>query len=86
MVIENVGKEGQSVSSDALKLVDANGNQHATDSDALLALGKKTFLFEQINPGNKISETMVFDVPKDAQPSELEFKSGLLTDGVRVKF
>jgi hypothetical protein len=45
----------------------------------------KTFL-EEINPGNQVKGTLVFDIPKKSKPDKLLLKAGVLgfSEGVIV--
>ncbi|MBK5248977.1 MAG: DUF4352 domain-containing protein, partial [Actinomycetales bacterium] len=45
--------------------------------------GNDTF-FTEINPGNTVEGTIVFDVPADAVPATLELHDSMFSGGVSV--
>jgi hypothetical protein len=55
-----------------------SAGRHANDEN-------QTFL-EEINPGNQVKGTLVFDIPKKSKPDKLLLKAGVLgfSEGVIV--
>lgn len=39
---------------------------------------------EEINPGNSTSATMVFDVPKNVDPTQIRLHDSMFSNGVTV--
>lgn len=64
-------------------LVDDQGREHSTSSQALFHEESPLFL-EEINPGNTLEGALIFDIPADAIPAELKLSAGLWGDPVNV--
>ncbi len=64
------------------KLIDDQGREFANDTSAELNVNDQ--LSAEINPGNKISMVLVFDVPTGTVPTAIEFHDSMLSDGTRV--
>ncbi|WP_084519609.1 DUF4352 domain-containing protein [Nocardia mexicana] len=64
------------------KLVDSQGRLYTNDTMAELNLNKG--VATEINPGNKISVVLAFDVPKGTVPAAVEFHDSMFSGGVRV--
>ncbi|WP_280266740.1 DUF4352 domain-containing protein [Nocardia wallacei] len=64
------------------KLVDNQGRLYTNDTMAELNLNKD--VATEINPGNKISVVLAFDVPKGTVPAAVEFHDSAFSGGVRV--
>jgi hypothetical protein len=82
--VENIGNEAQDFHASSQFLYDQQDRQHSVDNDAWLALETNAFL-EEINPGNKVTGTLVFDVPKDTKPTKLELHDSPFSGGVEVQ-
>jgi Domain of unknown function (DUF4352) len=82
--VENIGNEAQYFDSTSQHLYDQQDRQHSVDDEAWAALDTNAFL-EEINPGNKVTGTLVFDVPKDTKPSKLELHDSPFSGGVEVQ-
>ncbi|MFD7846595.1 DUF4352 domain-containing protein [Nocardia sp. NPDC059764] len=80
--ITNVGNQKQSFFGDNQKLIDEHGKEFSNDSGAALNVNKD--LLSEINPGNKLSAVLVFDVPKGTVPAAIEFHDSILSGGARV--
>ena len=69
------------------KLIDTEGREHEPDvSAALLGLDGSGAnpIFEDINPGNKVTGQIVFDIPKDAVPEAIVLHDSMFSGGAKV--
>ncbi|MDJ1372253.1 DUF4352 domain-containing protein [Gulosibacter molinativorax] len=82
--VTNTGNEAVSFFGSNQKLVDSQGRQHETDSSASLYMEDNDTLFTEINPGNTVDGTLVFDIPADAEPVEVIVQDGMFDDEVPV--
>ncbi|WP_161629652.1 DUF4352 domain-containing protein [Saccharomonospora iraqiensis] len=86
MTVENIGDEPQSLFGDNQKLYDAEGREFSADTEAGIYLDQDSqTLFEEINPGNAVEGVVVFDIPADATPAELELHDSAFSGGVVVE-
>lgn len=78
--MKNTSKSASTFTSSLVKLYDKDGNEYSTDTMAeIYANDQNTTFLEQINPGNSVKGLLVFDVPKDVQPTELGVSGGLFS-------
>lgn len=84
LTVENIGDKAQTFFDTNQKLIDTEDKQYDADSEAGLYIEDNDALFEEINPGNKIDVKIVFDLPKDAKPSNLELHESAISGGVEV--
>lgn len=83
--VSNIGKEAQTFSGSDQKLIDKAGKEYSNDSGAEWDVNSDVKTWgEDINPGNKISGTLVFDVPAGTKPVAIILHDSLFSDGVRV--
>ena len=75
--VKNVGKQEALISDSDITLVDAHGLEFSASSDTLFVDG--VLMFETVNPGNKVSGKVYFDVPQDVTPTAAQVKSGWFT-------
>ncbi|MBB5915053.1 hypothetical protein BJY24_003920 [Nocardia transvalensis] len=80
--VSNTGDKPQTYFRDNQKLVDAQGRVYTNDSAAELNLNKG--LVTDVNPGNKISVVLAYDVPPGTVPAAVEFHDSAFSGGVRV--
>lgn len=68
---ENTGNSPTKFSGRYSRLLDTEGKQYNLDSDATISqsVGTGTSLYEEINPSQKITRVLVFDLPKRATPT-----------------
>ncbi|MBO3089438.1 DUF4352 domain-containing protein [Cellulomonas sp. zg-ZUI40] len=84
MTVTNIGDEAQYFDGSSQKLVDAQGRTHSADGSAAIYLGDAESFVNQINPGNSVQGTVVFDIPADATPASLELHDSMFSGGVTV--
>lgn len=82
--VTNIGDEARQLSDSNQKLFDTSGRSYEASSTAGVLLPDNKVLYENINPGNSVTATLVFDVPRTAKPGRIELHDGLLSGGVTV--
>jgi len=85
MTVKNIGTEAGLFDASSQKALSAAGAKFDADSTASLYANKnsETFL-TKINPGNQVTGTVVFDLPKDAKIATLELHDSPFSGGVTV--
>lgn len=84
VTVKNIGDQAQSMSDSDQKATDAKGTQYSVDSMAGAYIQGNDVLFNQINPGNQIKGTLVFDVPAGTQLTQIEFHDSMFSGGVKA--
>lgn len=80
--VKNIGDEQQSFFTDNQKLIDANGKEYGSSSEADMYLNSGgAGSFTEINPGNSIQVRVAFDVPTGTVPKALEVHDSMLSGG-----
>jgi hypothetical protein len=83
--IRNDGKESAYTFGDDQVLYDNQDRKFSADTSAMIYLPEKESPWlTEINPGNQISGTIVYDVPKDAVLDHIEFHESAYSTGVSV--
>jgi len=83
--IRNIGTEGQAFADGWQKAVGPDGTTFGADTGAgVIANENANAWFTLINPGNKITGKMVFDIPTDAGIAKLELHDSPLSGGITV--
>ncbi|MFE2999079.1 DUF4352 domain-containing protein [Nocardia sp. NPDC059246] len=80
--ITNIGDKTQTYLGENQKLVNDQGKLFSNDTAAELNLN--TNVASDVNPGNKISVILAFDVPKGTVPAAVELHDSAFSGGVRV--
>ena len=85
VTVKNIGDEAQLFDGSSQKAYDAKGTQFSNDGAAEITANKgaATFLNE-INPGNQVTGTLVFDVPKGTKLTAIELHDSMFSAGVKV--
>jgi len=83
LTIKNTGKTQALVDSTQINLLDAAGVEYSTSSDTLMVDG--IIFLKQVNPGNSITGSAYFDVPKEVTPTVARVKGGLFSKGAQIK-
>ncbi|WP_158372681.1 DUF4352 domain-containing protein [Cellulosimicrobium cellulans] len=84
LTVANIGTEAQYFSDSSQKAFDAQDRQFSADSAAGVYLDGNNTLLNQINPGNTVTGTVVYDVPADATLTRLELHDSPFSGGVEV--
>lgn len=84
MKVQNTGDESQYMDASSQYMF-IGDKKYSTSSDALLALDDSdNFFLQEINPGNSVEGTMVFDITKGGKPDRLELHDSPFSGGVTV--
>ena len=84
--VANISDKPQTVFDSNQRLYDASGRRFDADAAAgIYANDTSSSVFvTPINPGNAITGTLVFDVPKDVTPTTIELHDSAYSGGTRV--
>ncbi|SDT01680.1 DUF4352 domain-containing protein [Microlunatus soli] len=74
--ITNAGDSPVMITDSDFSLYDGQDREFATDSEAMIWNAESSDIWlEEINPGNKVSGDLIFDIPEDADAARLELAS-----------
>lgn len=82
--VTNHDKEAQTFDGDSQQLI-AGGKQYSADTEAAIYLDSAKSILTEINPGNTVNGTVIFDVPTEVTPSAIELHDSPFSGGVQVK-
>jgi hypothetical protein len=83
--VTNIGKESQMFDGSNQKAYGADGAQFSADDTAgLYANNNDDAFLNDINPGNSVTGTVIFDIPKTAKLAKLELHDSAFSGGVTV--
>jgi len=83
--VRNIADGSQYFLGHAQKALDAGGTAYGNDEIAGIYANRDTQTFlQKLDPGERVSGTLVFDVPKTVKLTALELHDSLLSGGVRV--
>jgi hypothetical protein len=80
----NVKRDARTLYEPFQKLVDSAGHKHSADLTMRVVFRDQT-LWDKIEPGQQVSGTMVFDIPRDVTARALELHDGIASGGVTVR-
>jgi hypothetical protein len=85
VTIKNVGDSAEIFDSTSQKASGRDGTEFSTDPVAETYVNdqNQTFL-EDINPGNQVKGTLIFDVPKGTEITSIVLHESMFTAGVKV--
>jgi hypothetical protein len=81
--VRNVGDEQRTFEQSSQYLFDTAGRRYETGDAGLYLEDSKSFL-EDINPGNGVNGTLVYDVPKSFKAAKIELHDSAFSGGVEV--
>jgi len=84
MTVSNTSDQPKGLSPDSQEMYDAQGRKFTADVSAGIALESDVPLWDEINPGNKVTMKVVYDMPADAVPAEMELHDSMFSGGTRV--
>jgi hypothetical protein len=86
LTVANIGDSAQLFAESSQKAYDATGKQYNTDTEAAIyaANGNDTW-FKDINPGNKTTGVLIFDMPTNVKIDRVELHDSPFSGGVVVK-
>ncbi|MDO5503735.1 MAG: DUF4352 domain-containing protein [Actinomycetia bacterium] len=84
ITVTNIGDEAQMMLDSNQKVRDEQGRTFETNSGAAIYMDDNDMWLTDINPGNTMSGTLVFDMPEGAAPVEIELHDSMFSGGVTV--
>ena len=85
VTVKNVADKAQSFSPTDQKLIDAQGREFEVNTTAMIAGSSSDIpVWDKINPGNTVNIQLVFDMPTDATPAQVELHDSMFSGGVKV--
>jgi len=84
MKVKNIGDEAQSFFADNQTAYNVKGQEFSADSGAAIYLADADSFMSEINPGNSIKGTVVFDVPKGTDLTSIDLHDSFFSGGVTV--
>jgi len=82
--VENTGTEGRTFGGGQQYLFDRQGNRHDPDLAATAGNGGGRLWSTQLNPGQRLAGTLVYDVPEAAAPARVELHDAPFSGGAIV--
>jgi hypothetical protein len=82
--VQNTGQEGRTFAGGQQHLFDEDGKRHDPDLDATVRRGDGRLLSTHLNPGQRLTGTLVYDVPERAVLDRIELHDGPFSGGVSV--
>jgi len=84
MTVKNIGDEAQTLFGDNQTLF-IGGKEYSADTEAGIYLDDSKSFIEEINPGNKLTGVVVFDVPKSAKKfDKIEVHDSMFSGGADI--
>jgi hypothetical protein len=85
VTIANVGDKAATFIGHDQQLIDNQGNQYSNDTAAEMGLENASLVLpSQINPGNQISVSLVYDVPTGTVPAYMNMHVAMRSPGAKV--
>jgi len=84
VTVKNIGDVPQTFFGDNQYLFNSAGQKYSADSSAAMYLKDSNSMYEEINPGNSLRGTVVFDIPADAVPASIELHDSAFSGGATV--
>ncbi len=83
--VKNIGDQQQYFSQGDQKLLNVSGQQFSVDTSATLTKSNNADIWlAQINPGNSVEGTLVFDLPKDQAPVAAQLHDSAFSSGIKI--
>lgn len=83
--VNNTGGEAQMFDGSSQFAYDAQNHKYSASLAAGIVLEDAQTFFKNINPGNAVDGTIVFDIPKTVKITRLELHDSVLSGGVSVR-
>ncbi len=85
ITVKNIGNDAQSLFSANQSVYNATGQKYSADDVATTyAAPEGSTWYSNINPGNSVTGTVVFDLPKDQTPTTAELHDSAYSGGAKV--
>jgi len=86
LTVANIGDQAQLFAQSEQKAYDTAGRQYSTDLTAAIYANQGSDVWlKEVNPGNKISGLLIFDVAKGTLLDRVELHDSIFSGGVVVK-
>ena len=83
--VSNIGTKAQAFADSFQKLIAADGKEYSADTTAgVIANESGTTIWNNLNPGAKVTGKMVYDIPKDAIVSKVELHDSPFSTGATI--
>ena len=83
--VKNIGDKQQLFMENDQKLLNASNVEYSADSTATVYNSNNSDVFvNEINPGNTVEGTIVYDIPKDQTPVTAELHDSSFSNGVKI--
>lgn len=84
LTVRNIGDKAQSLDISSQKVLSAQGTQFSPNTAATIQVDDGGVFYEQINPGNALQVTVVYDLPTGTDATRIELHDSLFSGGVTV--
>ncbi|GAA0597989.1 DUF4352 domain-containing protein [Actinomadura livida] len=85
VTVKNIGDEARSFTHHNQTLIDTEDREFEADPEASMWSGQDTKSFlQQINPGNSVKGTLIYDVPRGTKLKAIELHDSMFSRGVTV--
>lgn len=85
VTVKNIGTTAEMFDSGSQKAYDADGTEFTVDGGAEIHVNDQNqTLLENINPGNKVTGRLVYDVPSGTSLTSIVVHESMFTPGIRV--
>jgi hypothetical protein len=85
LTVSNVGDSGRAFAEGFQKAVTSDASTYTPDIAAgLIVNGSGAAVFSTLHPGNSVSGTLVYDIPRTASIARLELHDSPFSDGVSI--
>ena len=84
VTVKNIGDKPQTMFDSNQKLTDDQGRSFSPDSAAAIYLKNNDIWMKEINPGNTLTGTLVYDMPAGAKATKLELHDSMFSGGTTV--
>ncbi|WP_349827336.1 DUF4352 domain-containing protein [Brevibacterium litoralis] len=81
--VTNNGSSAEYFSDSAVTLLDADGNEYSSSTDSMY-LEEGAVIFDEINPGNTLDGTALYDVPEGVEITTISISDGFFGSPVEV--
>jgi hypothetical protein len=85
LTVKNIGDKAQLFDGSSQKAFDAKDTEFSNDAAAELYAGSNNTFLQEINPGNAVAGTLLFDVPKGTKLVRMELHDSAFSGGVQVR-
>ncbi len=84
LTVRNIGDKAQSLDISSQKVLSAQGTEYSPNTAATIQVDDAAVFYEQINPGNALQVTVVYDLPAGTDATRIELHDSVFSGGVTV--